>query len=213
MAAWSKKHACGFGFIAAAACVALLRLTCMHVRACAASVLIAAAITTGTKLIDSAADFVPQSVPRSVAKGGVALLGFVFVFGLIQKVRWRWRQSLLINCVISGFVTLAVLLGIGYWYVTRNDDDDGGDSGKRSSSDEDLSDPLSDARRIMELVIDAFLAGYSIPAHGASAYALFASPSCHPHFPDWLHPVCTCAGINTSDLGSNGKLNITNTAM
>uniref|UniRef100_A0A7R9VET0 Uncharacterized protein n=1 Tax=Chlamydomonas euryale TaxID=1486919 RepID=A0A7R9VET0_9CHLO len=99
--------------------------------------IVSTAITTGTKLIDSAADFVPQSVPRSVAKGGVALLGFVFVFGLIQKV-------------ISGFVTLAVLLGIGYWYVTRNDDDDGGDSGKRSSSDEDLSDPLSDARRIMD---------------------------------------------------------------
>lgn len=53
----------------------------------------AAAISTGTKLVDQAAGLVPESVPRSVAKGGVALLGTLFVFGLIQKVRKRCRSK------------------------------------------------------------------------------------------------------------------------
>ena len=46
----------------------------------------AGVITAGTRLVEQASDFVPASVPRPVAKGGVALLGGLFVFGLVQKV-------------------------------------------------------------------------------------------------------------------------------
>jgi hypothetical protein len=44
-------------------------------------------------------------------------------------------------------VTLTVLGGLGYYFLTRNDDEKGV-SGS-SPSDEELSDPLSEARRIM----------------------------------------------------------------
>ncbi|KAG1666531.1 hypothetical protein FOA52_014428 [Chlamydomonas sp. UWO 241] len=95
-------------------------------------------LSTGNKLIDTVSDWVPESVPRPVARGGVAVLGALFVFGLIQKV-------------ISGFVTLFVLLGIGYFYITRNGDDDDTDKPpKARSSADELDDPLSDARRIMD---------------------------------------------------------------
>ena len=55
--------------------------------------------------------------------------------------------------VISGVVTLAILGGLGYYFLTRGgDDDDDKDTTSASgssNSDEDLSDPLSEARRIM----------------------------------------------------------------
>lgn len=40
----------------------------------------------GRNLVDSASDLVPSSVPRPVAKGGVAVAGVLIVFWLMQKV-------------------------------------------------------------------------------------------------------------------------------
>jgi hypothetical protein len=36
--------------------------------------------------VDSASDLVPASVPRPVAKGGVAVVGVMLAFWLLQKV-------------------------------------------------------------------------------------------------------------------------------
>jgi hypothetical protein len=45
------------------------------------------ALEISSNLVNSAADLVPASVPRGVAKGGVAVLGGLVVLGLLQKVR------------------------------------------------------------------------------------------------------------------------------
>jgi hypothetical protein len=37
-------------------------------------------------VVDAAADLVPESVPRPVAKGGVAVAGGMIAFWLLQKV-------------------------------------------------------------------------------------------------------------------------------
>jgi hypothetical protein len=44
-------------------------------------------------MVNTAADWVPASVPRPVAKGGVALVGGLIVFGLVQKVGWPRRAA------------------------------------------------------------------------------------------------------------------------
>ncbi len=52
--------------------------------------------------------------------------------------------------VLSGFFTLILFAGFGYYFFTRSGgDDDGGDSGKQPAQGEDLNDPLAEARRIM----------------------------------------------------------------
>jgi hypothetical protein len=43
-------------------------------------------VSTGSKLVDKASSLVPESVPRPVAKAGIAVFGALFVWGLIQKV-------------------------------------------------------------------------------------------------------------------------------
>ncbi|GAX73982.1 hypothetical protein CEUSTIGMA_g1432.t1 [Chlamydomonas eustigma] len=95
-------------------------------------------VSAGSKLVDSASSLVPESVPRPVAKAGITVLGILLVLGLIQKL-------------ISGFITMLILAGLGYYFFTRGEDvqqekksPDGG------SGNEDLSDPLDDARRIMD---------------------------------------------------------------
>jgi len=56
-------------------------------------------LSTGNKLVDSATSLVPTSIPRPVAKGGVAALGGLILLGLVQQVLW-WvsRQS---SCICS----------------------------------------------------------------------------------------------------------------
>jgi hypothetical protein len=39
-----------------------------------------------TNAVDAVVDYVPSSVPRGVAKGGVFVVGGLVIFGLIQKV-------------------------------------------------------------------------------------------------------------------------------
>jgi TATA-binding protein-associated factor len=99
------------------------------------------ALKVGGGLVDAAADMVPPSVPRPVAKAGVALAGAGVAFWLLQKV-------------VSTVITLAVIGGGLYFYLARS----GGDGGERSSSssskgggggDDDDDDPLAEARRIM----------------------------------------------------------------
>eukprot|EP00198_Chlamydomonas_reinhardtii_P002616 XP_001691952.1 SNF2 superfamily protein [Chlamydomonas reinhardtii] len=106
---------------------------------------------TASGLVDKAADLVPDSVPRSTAKAGVTVAGVMFTFWVLNKV-------------ISGVVTLAVLAGIGYYFLTQQgkDDDDaidvtpkagggkagGGKAGGGKGSD--LDDPLAEARKIMD---------------------------------------------------------------
>ncbi len=46
----------------------------------------AGAIRTASGLVDKAADFVPETVPRPAAKAGVAIAGVMVVFWLLQKV-------------------------------------------------------------------------------------------------------------------------------
>ena len=56
---------------------------------CSFSILcFAAAIDVGKGLVESAANLVPESVPRPMAKGGVALAGGIIAFWLLQKVNW-----------------------------------------------------------------------------------------------------------------------------
>ena len=43
-------------------------------------------LSTGNKLVDSATSLVPTSIPRPVAKGGVAALGGLILLGLVQQV-------------------------------------------------------------------------------------------------------------------------------
>ncbi|EIE25230.1 hypothetical protein COCSUDRAFT_52800 [Coccomyxa subellipsoidea C-169] len=87
------------------------------------------ALRSGNKLADSAADLLPESVPRGAAKIGVVGVGGLVAFWLLQKV-------------LSTFVFLGVLGGGAYLWLklSSNDDSDGGDSG----------DALTDAKRIMD---------------------------------------------------------------
>ena len=56
--------------------------------------------------------------------------------------------------VISGVLTVVVIGGLGYYFLTKGDrsDDDsgsGGGSNRSKSNDDDLDDPLADVKRIM----------------------------------------------------------------
>lgn len=58
---------------------------CMHGDSRVA--LCADALEVGGNLVESAANLVPESVPRGVAKGGVAVAGVLVAFWVLQKVR------------------------------------------------------------------------------------------------------------------------------
>eukprot|EP00197_Chlamydomonas_leiostraca_P013786 CAMPEP_0202866150 /NCGR_PEP_ID=MMETSP1391-20130828/7229_1 /ASSEMBLY_ACC=CAM_ASM_000867 /TAXON_ID=1034604 /ORGANISM="Chlamydomonas leiostraca, Strain SAG 11-49" /LENGTH=161 /DNA_ID=CAMNT_0049546073 /DNA_START=150 /DNA_END=635 /DNA_ORIENTATION=- len=98
-------------------------------------------VDTVVGVVDSVASLVPESVPRPVARGGVALAGTLLVFGLLKQV-------------ISGIVTLVVMGGVAYWWLTK--DDKGDEStidvkpSKPSGKKADLDDPLSQADEIMK---------------------------------------------------------------
>lgn len=93
-------------------------------------------VSAATGLVDGAANLVPESVPRPAAKTGVAVAGVLITFWLLQKV-------------ISGVITLALLGGVGYYFLTKSGN---AAAEKRASSREvdDMDDPLSEAKKIME---------------------------------------------------------------
>ncbi|KXZ54872.1 hypothetical protein GPECTOR_4g944 [Gonium pectorale] len=100
---------------------------------------IAGAIKTASGLVDKATDLVPDSVPRPAAKAGVTIAGIMFA--------------------ISGVITLALFAGVGYYFLTQQagKDDDAIDvpppskkSGGAGGKEQDLDDPLAEARRIMD---------------------------------------------------------------
>lgn len=101
------------------------------------------ALGVARSVVETASDLVPESVPRPVAKGGVAVAGGIIAFWLLQKV-------------VSTVLTLVLLGGAAYLYFrsSSSDSDSGGSSGGGSSSSggrgDDLDDPLTDARRIMD---------------------------------------------------------------
>jgi hypothetical protein len=100
----------------------------------------------GGGLVEAAADFVPPSVPRPVAKAGVALAGAGVAFWLLQKV-------------VSTVLTLVLLGGGLYFYLSRAGGGEeqgaserragGGGGGRGGGGDDDDDDPLAEARRIM----------------------------------------------------------------
>lgn len=92
-------------------------------------------VEAASGLVDSAASFVPENVPRPAAKTGVAVAGVLLTFWLLQKV-------------ISGVVTLALFAGLGYYFLTRNANEPAEKPAPKDSGD--LDDPLSEARRIMD---------------------------------------------------------------
>ncbi|KAK9845046.1 hypothetical protein WJX74_010015 [Apatococcus lobatus] len=97
---------------------------------------------TGNKAVDSAASFLPATIPRPLGKAGI-----VGVVGLVGF----W----LLNKVISTVVTFALLGAaavIAFRAAERNTSTDSG-SGSSSSSkggSDDPNDPLAAARRIMD---------------------------------------------------------------
>ncbi|KAG2435784.1 hypothetical protein HXX76_006980 [Chlamydomonas incerta] len=105
--------------------------------------MVSGAFKTASGLVDKAADLVPESVPRSTAKAGVTVASVMFVFWVLNKV-------------ISGVVTLAVVAGVGYYFLTQQGKDDDAidvtpkSGGKGGAKGSDLDDPLAEARKIMD---------------------------------------------------------------
>lgn len=88
-------------------------------------------------VVDGLSNLVPESVPRPVAKAGVAVLGT----GLVL-----WTVSSLFKTAVSlaafgllGFVAFTIFLSSG----------GGGDDGGASGGKDGEEDPLDEARRIM----------------------------------------------------------------
>lgn len=97
------------------------------------------ALDVGKGLVDSAANLVPESVPRPVAKTGVAVVGGLIAFTILQKL-------------ISTVLTIALLGGAAWFYFQYSGSDNGSSSKSsgKQDSDVDLDDPLAEARRIMD---------------------------------------------------------------
>jgi hypothetical protein len=61
--------------------------------------MLADAIQAGVGLVESAANLVPDSVPRPIAKGGVAVGGVLLAFWALQKVRrYTWGTVVPMSC-------------------------------------------------------------------------------------------------------------------
>mmetsp|Transcript_4621 Transcript_4621/g.12868 ORF Transcript_4621/g.12868 Transcript_4621/m.12868 type:complete len:162 (-) Transcript_4621:221-706(-) len=88
---------------------------------------------TANNAVDGVTDLIPESVPRSTAKLGVIGVGFLLTFWVFQKV-------------LSTVITLAVLGAAGYFFYNSS----GMGSGSGEDIDVDGSDPLKDAKKIMD---------------------------------------------------------------
>eukprot|EP00879_Flechtneria_rotunda_P001202 GHRR01001349.1.p1 GENE.GHRR01001349.1~~GHRR01001349.1.p1 ORF type:complete len:154 (+),score=41.52 GHRR01001349.1:415-876(+) len=97
------------------------------------------AIQTGKGFVESAANLVPESVPRPVAKGGVAVAGVILAFWVLQKL-------------VSTVLTIALLGGAAWFYFQYGGGNGSAGAAGSSSkgSDASLDDPLAEARRIMD---------------------------------------------------------------
>lgn len=94
-------------------------------------------IKFGRDAVDAGSAFVPDSVPRQVAKGLVVSLGIFVAFNLIKTV-------------FSTAVTVVLLGVVARFFVTGNSS--GGEGKRGDDADEGLGDeddPLEEARRIM----------------------------------------------------------------
>eukprot|EP00879_Flechtneria_rotunda_P015376 GHRR01016075.1.p1 GENE.GHRR01016075.1~~GHRR01016075.1.p1 ORF type:complete len:163 (+),score=48.14 GHRR01016075.1:268-756(+) len=100
---------------------------------------VADAIQTGKGFVESAANLVPESVPRPVAKGGVAVAGVILAFWVLQKL-------------VSTVLTIALLGGAAWFYFQYGGGNGSAGAAGSSSkgSDASLDDPLAEARRIMD---------------------------------------------------------------
>ncbi|KAF6262436.1 hypothetical protein COO60DRAFT_626864 [Scenedesmus sp. NREL 46B-D3] len=99
-------------------------------------------ISAGQGFVESAADLVPANVPRTVAKGGVAVATGLVAFWILQKL-------------VSTVLTIALLGGAAWFYFqysggSGDSGSSGGGGGSKRADDSDLDDPLSEARRIMD---------------------------------------------------------------
>eukprot|EP00775_Hariotina_reticulata_P002018 gene2018-biopygen3522 len=127
------------------------------------------AIQTGVGLVESAANLVPESVPRPIAKGGVAVAGALLAFWALQKARHctTLETGLHSACcialhvyflaqLVSTVLTIALLGGAAWFYFQYAGSSKGTSSSSSSSSSRsgdpqaDLDDPLAEARRIMD---------------------------------------------------------------
>lgn len=91
-------------------------------------------IKFGRDAVDAGSAFVPDSVPRQVAKGLVVSLGIFVAFNLIKTV-------------FSTAVTVVLLGVVARFFVTGNSS--GGEGKLKDEGMGDEDDPLEEARRIM----------------------------------------------------------------
>ena len=102
------------------------------------------ALSAATAAVDTAASLIPDSVPRPLAKGGVAAVGAILLVSFVGKL-------------ISTVIFLALLAAGGYFLLQQqggggsgNGNGKGKKKGGESGSGSAGSDALAEARRIME---------------------------------------------------------------
>ena len=104
--------------------------------------LISTALSAATAAVDAAASLVPDSVPRPLAKGGIAAVGAVLLVSFVGKL-------------ISTVVFLGLLAAGGYFLLQQQGSGGGsGGKGKKKGGGGGGggagSDALAEARRIMD---------------------------------------------------------------
>ena len=98
--------------------------------------LLSTALSAATAAVDAAASLVPASVPRPVAKGGIAAVGAVLLVSFVGKL-------------ISTVVFLGLLAAGGY-FLLQQQGSSGSGKGKKKGGSGAGSDALAEARRIMD---------------------------------------------------------------
>eukprot|EP00899_Mesostigma_viride_P012519 jgi/Mesvir1/21268/Mv21669-RA.1 len=102
--------------------------------------LVSTLISTARQSVNAAADLVPATVPRPLAQGGVAIAGVFLLLTIFKSL-------------ISTAFSVVALGAIAYFaWVALNDKGNGGDAGGGGGGNNNLddSDPLNEARRIMD---------------------------------------------------------------
>ncbi|KAF3320365.1 hypothetical protein FCM35_KLT22033 [Carex littledalei] len=94
------------------------------------------AYSIGKDVIETGTNFVPESVPRPIARIGVAVLAVSLTVFLLKSF------------LSTAFFVLGMMAVIYFVFVAFNSDDgSGGSGGSKTTSNED---PAEEARRIME---------------------------------------------------------------
>lgn len=102
--------------------------------------MISTALSAATAAVDAATSLVPESVPRPLAKGGIAAVGVLLLVSFVGKL-------------ISTVVFLGLLAAGGYFLLQQQGGSgSGGGKGKKKGggSGNAGSDALAEARRIMD---------------------------------------------------------------